>query len=67
MSDREALIAELVGPIRQKLLDAGITVHEITHTEAAYVVDGSGYERALFVWPFTTADVEQSLRALATG
>jgi cytochrome oxidase Cu insertion factor (SCO1/SenC/PrrC family) len=46
---------------------AGVTVHEITHTEAAYVVDGSGYERALFVWPFTTADVEQSLQALATG
>lgn len=46
---------------------AGVTVHEITHTEAAYVVDGSGYERALFVWPFTTADVEQSLRAVATG
>jgi cytochrome oxidase Cu insertion factor (SCO1/SenC/PrrC family) len=44
---------------------AGVTVHEITHTEAAYIVDGAGDERALFLWPFTAADVEQSLRQLA--
>ena len=33
---------------------AGITVRYITHTEAAYVIDGSGHERALLLWPFTT-------------
>jgi len=44
---------------------AGVTVHEITHTEAAYLVDRSGHERALFLWPFTAADVERSLRQLA--
>ena len=28
---------------------AGVEVHEITHTLAAFVIDGSGHERALFV------------------
>jgi cytochrome oxidase Cu insertion factor (SCO1/SenC/PrrC family) len=41
--------------------------HDVTHTEAAYVVDGAGYERALFLWPFTAADLEQSLRQLSSG
>src|SRR5581483_11621187 len=31
---------------------AGVTVHRIAHTEAAYVIDKSGYERALFLWPY---------------
>jgi len=43
---------------------AGVTVHEITHTEAAYLVDRSGHERALFMWPFTAADVQRSLRLI---
>jgi cytochrome oxidase Cu insertion factor (SCO1/SenC/PrrC family) len=46
---------------------AGVTVHEITHTEAAYLVDRAGYERALFLWPFSAADVERSLRQLASS
>ena len=33
---------------------AGITVRYITHTEAAYVIDERGHERALLLWPFTT-------------
>ena len=45
----------------------GITIHNITHTEAAYVVDGQGYERALYVYPFLAADVEGTLRQLASG
>jgi protein SCO1 len=44
---------------------AGVRVHEISHTEAAYVVDGSGYERALFMWPFRAEDVLALLRRLA--
>lgn len=43
----------------------GVTVHEVAHTEAAYVVDRNGYERALFMWPFTAAAVERSLEQLA--
>jgi cytochrome oxidase Cu insertion factor (SCO1/SenC/PrrC family) len=44
---------------------AGITVHRITHTEAAYIVDPRGYQRALFVYPFLARDVESTLRSLA--
>jgi protein SCO1 len=44
---------------------AGVRVHEISHTEAAYVIDGRGYERALFMWPFRAGDVLATLRRLA--
>lgn len=44
---------------------AGVTVHQITHTEAAYVVDRNGYERALFLWPFTAQDVSAVLHQVA--
>ncbi len=43
---------------------AGVTVHEISHTEAAYVIDGRGYERALFLWPFRSADLRATLAKL---
>ena len=44
---------------------AGTTIHYITHSEEAYVMDGSGHERALFVWPFYPQDVKRVLRQLA--
>jgi len=44
---------------------AGVTVHEISHTEAAYLVDGRGYERALFLWPFRAGDVRAALARLS--
>ncbi len=40
---------------------AGVTVHEISHTEAAYLIDARGYERALFLWPFQADDVRAAL------
>ena len=43
---------------------AGVTVHEIAHTEAAFVVDSAGYQRALYLYPFRAQDVERTLRAL---
>jgi cytochrome oxidase Cu insertion factor (SCO1/SenC/PrrC family) len=43
---------------------AGTTINYITHTEAAYVIDATGHERALFVWPFYPQDVEHMLRQL---
>ena len=43
---------------------AGVTVHEITHTEASYLIDRSGHERALFLWPFTGSAVKNSLSSL---
>jgi cytochrome oxidase Cu insertion factor (SCO1/SenC/PrrC family) len=40
---------------------AGTTVHYITHSEMAYVVDSKGYERALFSWPFNAKAVRNTL------
>jgi len=40
---------------------AGVAVDEVTHTEAAYVVDANGFERALYLWPFTAADLRSTL------
>jgi cytochrome oxidase Cu insertion factor (SCO1/SenC/PrrC family) len=40
------------------------TIHYITHTKAAFVLDSSGHERALFFWPFYPQDVERTLRQL---
>ncbi|MGH2873484.1 MAG: SCO family protein, partial [Solirubrobacteraceae bacterium] len=44
---------------------AGVTVHYITHTEAAYLIDPSGHERALFEWPFLPGQVVAAVRELA--
>jgi protein SCO1 len=41
---------------------AGTTVHYIGHDEMAYLIDPQGDERALFLWPFTPAQVERTLR-----
>jgi cytochrome oxidase Cu insertion factor (SCO1/SenC/PrrC family) len=43
---------------------AGVTVHEVDHTEAAYVIDPAGDERAVFVFPYRTEDVVRTLRLL---
>jgi cytochrome oxidase Cu insertion factor (SCO1/SenC/PrrC family) len=39
--------------------------YRVDHTDAAYVVDATGHERALFVWPFNPQDLEQVLRQVA--
>src|ERR1700722_8339976 len=43
---------------------AGTTVHDISHTEAAYVIDPSGHQRALFMWPFSAPEVERTVRSV---
>lgn len=43
---------------------AGKTITSITHTAAAYIIDKTGHERALFLWPFFPQDVEHELRKL---
>ena len=43
---------------------AGISVRNITHTGAAYLIDVSGYERALFLYPFQTKDVVDAAQAM---
>jgi cytochrome oxidase Cu insertion factor (SCO1/SenC/PrrC family) len=45
----------------------GITVHEVVHTEASYVVDGSGFERAVYIYPFSGSDLAQEVRDVATS
>jgi protein SCO1 len=44
---------------------ARTTIRYIIHTEAAYVIDPTGHERALFLWPFYPQDVERTLRQLS--
>jgi protein SCO1 len=44
---------------------SGTAIHYITHTEAAYIVDSTGHERALFFWPFYPQDVERALQKVA--
>jgi cytochrome oxidase Cu insertion factor (SCO1/SenC/PrrC family) len=44
----------------------GVKVHTIAHTEAAYVIDAHGFDRALFVWPYSAAAVARTLRALTS-
>ncbi len=44
---------------------AGTTIKYILHTEAAYIIDATGHERALFLWPFYPQDVKRLLRTLA--
>jgi cytochrome oxidase Cu insertion factor (SCO1/SenC/PrrC family) len=53
-----------VGVLVQKKTIAGVTVRDVVHTEAAYLVDADGYERALFLWPYTAEAVERALRPL---
>jgi cytochrome oxidase Cu insertion factor (SCO1/SenC/PrrC family) len=55
-----------IGVLDQSKKIAGVVVHNIVHTEAAYIVDGSGFERALFLWPFTAADVKTALTSLSS-
>ena len=43
----------------------GITVHDVAHTEASYVIDAAGYQRALFLYPFQGADVAAVLKTLS--
>ncbi len=40
---------------------------DINHTEALYLLDRRGYERAGFLWPFASRFATADLRALATG
>ena len=46
---------------------AGVTVHSILHTEAAYVIDAAGYQRAIFLWPYSAAAVTHTLKGLASS
>jgi protein SCO1 len=53
-----------IGVLDRKTVVGGITVHDVSHTEASFVVDRAGYERALFLFPFVGRDVAAELRRL---
>jgi cytochrome oxidase Cu insertion factor (SCO1/SenC/PrrC family) len=44
---------------------AGVALRDVVHTEAAYVVDRRGYERAIFVWPYSASGMISTLRGLS--
>jgi protein SCO1/2 len=44
---------------------AGVTIRKITHTGAAFLIDGSGDERAIFLYPFTTAQVVGAAKSIS--
>jgi cytochrome oxidase Cu insertion factor (SCO1/SenC/PrrC family) len=48
-----------------KVVIAGVAVREVAHTEAAYVIDSRGYQRALYVYPFRADDMASTVRTLA--
>jgi protein SCO1 len=50
--------------IRTKTL-SGVTVHEVDHTEGAYVVDRHGWQRALFLWPYRAQDVAAAVERVS--
>ncbi len=44
---------------------AGTAVHFVYHDEAAYVIDASGHERALYFWPYDPQNIEHLLATLS--
>jgi protein SCO1/2 len=50
---------------REKI--AGISVRRITHTGAAYILDANGFERALLLYPFTSAEVVSATRGMLSA
>ncbi len=53
-----------IGVIAKTVRVAGVDVHEISHTEAIYILDGHGSERQLYPYPFTASSVVKSIRQL---
>ena len=50
--------------VRTKTL-GGVTVHDVGHTEGAYVVDRDGWQRALFLWPYRAEDLAAAVRRVS--
>jgi cytochrome oxidase Cu insertion factor (SCO1/SenC/PrrC family) len=45
----------------------GITVHSVAHTEASFVVDPAGDERAVYIYPFSGSDLAENVREVASS
>lgn len=46
---------------------AGVRLRTVEHTEGSYLIDRAGYVRALFLFPFTAADVARTTRQVAAA
>jgi cytochrome oxidase Cu insertion factor (SCO1/SenC/PrrC family) len=49
--------------VTKKRID-GITLREITHTAATYLIDPSGHERALLLYPFTAGEIAHDMQTM---
>ncbi len=56
-----------IGVLAKKKVIVGVTVRDVSHTEASYVLDRDGYERALFLYPFRGRDVAAVLSRLSSS
>ena len=56
---------EIAVQVTKKVI-AGVSVREISHTEAAYLIDPAGDERALLLYPFQAADVISALAKISS-
>lgn len=54
-----------VAVLDSKKTVAGVTVHNISHTEGVFLLDRRGYQRALYLFPFEATDVARTVRQLA--
>jgi cytochrome oxidase Cu insertion factor (SCO1/SenC/PrrC family) len=55
-----------IGVLAPKKVVGGTTVRDVSHTEASYLVDAHGYERALFLYPFRGEDVAAALKRVSS-
>jgi cytochrome oxidase Cu insertion factor (SCO1/SenC/PrrC family) len=46
---------------------AGVNVQQVSHTEASYLIDANGWQRALFLWPYSAKAVSKALDGLAAS
>ena len=46
---------------------AGVTVHNIVHTEGSFLIDAHGDQRALYLYPFRAPDVARTVQQLAVA
>ncbi len=56
-----------IGVLTTRKVFHGITVRDVSHTEASYLIDASGYKRALFLYPFRGADIAAALKRVSSG
>jgi protein SCO1 len=56
-----------IGVQVQRKVFAGVAVRQVAHTEGAYVIDGNGYERALFLYPFRADDVARAVKNVVSS